>query len=258
MATCRTVDERAAITYPHCAMYDFRAMAALGQALADETRLRLLHLLLSGEATVSELGAHLGLPQPRVSTHLAILREAGLVAVETSGRQRTYRVDADRVHAALAGLETGTIAHGGRAAPARPRVEIDATPIRRARTCYDHLAGIAGVQLLDDLLRRNWLAVTDANGKRPQYGVTAAGVHAFLARGVDLGAAGTSRRLFAYGCLDWSERRPHLAGALGAAVFDALATAGVVQSSDDSRAVTLAMPLTAWLDRPDRTGGPTR
>ena len=154
----------------------------LAQTLADETRLRLLHLLLSGEATVSELGAHLGLPQPRISTHLAILREAGLVAVATSGRQRTYRVDADRAQSALAGLEAGTVAHGGKVTPARPRVEIDATPIRRARTCYDHLAGIAGVQLLDELLRRNWLAVTDANGNRPQYGVTPAGVHAFLAR----------------------------------------------------------------------------
>ena len=180
------------------------------------------------------------------------------MAVATSGRQRTYRVDADRAQSALAGLEAGTVAHGGKVTPARPRVEIDATPIRRARTCYDHLAGIAGVQLLDELLRRNWLAVTDANGNRPQYGVTPAGVHAFLARGVDLGRARTSRRLFAFGCLDWSERRPHLAGALGAAVLDALAAAGVVQPAADSRAVTMVQPLSIWLDNPDRNGRPNK
>ncbi len=233
-------------------------MSALAQALADETRLRLLHLLLSGNATVSELGAHLGLPQPRISTHLAILREAGLVAVETSGRQRTYRVDADRVQTALGALDTAATGHDGKRLPPKsPRVEIDATPIRRARTCYDHLAGITGVQLLDELLQRNWIAVSAANGKRPQYGLTPAGVHAFLARGVNLGEARKSRRLFAYGCLDWSERRPHLAGALGAAVLDALAAAGVVQDSADTRAVQLVRPLADWLDRPDRTGGPT-
>jgi DNA-binding transcriptional ArsR family regulator len=237
-------------------MRNFHAMSALAQALADETRLRLLHLLLSGEATVSELGAHLGLPQPRVSTHLALLREAGLVAVETSGRQRAYRVDPGRVQTVLDALDAGASPLEGKSATTRPRVEVDATPIRRARTCYDHLAGSAGVQLLDELLRRNWLTIADANGSRPQYGLTPAGVHAFHARGVDLGAAGRARRLFAYGCLDWSERRPHLAGALGAAVLDALRAAGIVQATGDSRAVTLPRPLADWLDRPDRSSRP--
>ena len=240
-------------------MRNFQAMSVLAQALADETRLRLLHLLLSGETTVTELGAHLGLPQPRISTHLAILRDAGLVSVESSGRQRTYRVDADRVQAALGALDAAASGHMGKPLPpSSPRVEIDATPIHRARTCYDHLAGVAGIQLLDELLRRNWLTVSDANGKRPQYGLTPAGVHAFLARGVDLGQARKSRRLVAYGCLDWSERRPHLAGALGAAVLAALAAAGVVQASDDSRAVQLARPLADWLDKPGRGGVPPR
>jgi DNA-binding transcriptional ArsR family regulator len=237
-------------------MRDYHATSALAQALADETRLRLLHLLLTGDATVSELGAHLGLPQPRISTHLALLRDAGLVAVETSGRQRTYRVDAGRVRPVLDALDAAASPQEGQNVMPRPRVEVDATPIRRARTCYDHLAGIAGVQLLDELLRRNWLTVADANASRPQYGLTPAGVHAFHARGVDLGAAGKARRLFAYGCLDWSERRPHLAGSLGAAVLEALRSAGVVRPTDDSRAVTLVRPLTDWLDRPDRAAGP--
>ncbi|HEY7031892.1 MAG TPA: metalloregulator ArsR/SmtB family transcription factor [Thermomicrobiales bacterium] len=231
-------------------------MSSLAQALSDETRLRLLHLLLSGDATVSELGAHLGLPQPRISTHLALLREAGLVAVETRGRQRTYRVDPDRVRSVLDALDAGAPPREDQAMTPRPRVEIDATPIRRARTCYDHLAGIAGVQLLDELLRRNWLTVADAHASRPQYGLTPAGVHAFHARGVDLGAAGKARRLFAYGCLDWSERRPHLAGALGAAVLDALRAAGIVRPADDSRAVTLSRPLADWLDKPIAAAGP--
>jgi DNA-binding transcriptional ArsR family regulator len=238
-------------------MRDFQAMSALAHALADETRLRLLHLLLSGDATVSELGAHLGLPQPRISTHLAILRHASLVTVEASGRQRAYRVDAPRVGTVLAALEAGTTAHSGRALPERgARVEIDATPVRRARTCYDHLAGIAGVQLLDEMLRRNWLTVADTSGRHLQYGLTPAGVHALLARGVDLGGARKTRRRFAYGCLDWSERRPHLAGALGAAVLDALTGAGFIQPVGDSRAVTIVRPIAGWLDRSTRADDP--
>jgi DNA-binding transcriptional ArsR family regulator len=236
-------------------MHDLRTVADLAHAFADETRLRLLYLLLAGDATVSELAVHLGLPQPRVSTHLALLREAGLVAVETSGRQRTYRVDPGRVKSVLDALAAASPREGNAMMP-RPRVEVDATPIRRARTCYDHLAGIAGVQLLDELLRRNWLTVADANGSRPQYGLTPAGVHAFHARGVDLGAAGKARRLFAYGCLDWSERRPHLAGALGAAVLDALRSAGIVQATGDTRAVSLVRPLADWLDKPSRAPSP--
>jgi DNA-binding transcriptional ArsR family regulator len=253
------LDVAVARIYPHFEMRDYQTIANFAQAFADETRLRLLHLLLSGDATVSELGVHLGLPQPRVSTHLAILRQEGLVTVENRGRHRTYRVDADRVRTILAALDTGAVTAVGRPTPRGPRIEIDATPIRRARTCYDHLAGITGVQLLDELLRRNWLNVADARGDHPQYGLTPAGVHAFLARGVDLGAARKARRLFAYGCLDWSERRPHLAGALGAAVLDALRSAGFVQSSADSRAVTLVRPIAAWLDKPgDTSQAPVR
>jgi DNA-binding transcriptional ArsR family regulator len=231
-------------------MHDPREIAIIAHAFADETRLRLLSLLLFGDATVSELAVHLGLPQPRVSTHLAILRTAGLVAADPAGRQRTYRVDADRARAVLNALQAAATEAPARvrAGTRAPRIEVDATPIRRARTCYDHLAGIAGVQLLDELLRRGWLTVADAPRGRPLYGLTPAGVHALLARGVDLGKARRSRRLFAYGCLDWSERRPHLAGALGAAVLDALRAAEVVRPAGDSRAVSLARPLTDWLD----------
>jgi DNA-binding transcriptional ArsR family regulator len=234
-------------------MYNPREVAAFAHAFADETRLRLLSLLLFGDATVSELAVHLGLPQPRVSTHLAVLRAAGLVAADPAGRQRTYRVDADRARAVLNALQAAATGAPERAKTGTraPRIEVDATPVRRARTCYDHLAGIAGVQLLDELVRRGWLTIADVPGGRPQYGLTPAGVHALLARGVDLGKTRQSRRLFAYGCLDWSERRPHLAGALGAAVLDALASAGIARCEGDSRVVRIVRPLTDWLDRPN-------
>jgi hypothetical protein len=116
------------------------------------------------------------------------------------------------------------------------------TALRRARTCYDHLAGVAGVDLLDALLARGWLVeATDG------YRLTPAGEHALASRGVDLPAARASRRPLARACLDWTERRPHLAGALGAAVLAALEASGTIWRQPGMRQVILAQPLADWL-----------
>ncbi|NOK62000.1 MAG: ArsR family transcriptional regulator [Chloroflexi bacterium AL-W] len=215
--------------------------------LADETRLRILLVLVEGAATVSDLSTQLELPQPRVSTHLALLRDAGLVGVETAGRQRTYHVDAVRIKSLLDALQTFTPAQ-----EQRPEISAQAarqvrhnTPLRQSRTCYDHLAGSAGVQLLDALLEREWLLVEDAN--RPTYRLTEAGTQALKERGVDVEQAKSARRQFAFGCLDWTERRTHLGGSLGAAVFEALRVAGVVQQVAEDRHVILVKPLDEWL-----------
>jgi DNA-binding transcriptional ArsR family regulator len=222
-------------------------LVQLAQALADETRLRLLTVLLDSDATVSDLVTRLGVPQPRVSTHLAILRKAGLVDVEVVGRQRVYRPDAARVRAVLAALQV--------LAPVMPRRSLQATrevrrntALRQARTCYDHLAGMAGVELLETLLQHGWIEPeADETETRPRYHLTPEGIQALRARGVDLAGAQRTRRRFAYGCLDWTERRPHLGGALAAAILDALQNAGVVGRQRQARAVTLRQSLDAWL-----------
>ncbi|MGI8855750.1 MAG: ArsR/SmtB family transcription factor [Thermomicrobiales bacterium] len=229
-------------------MYEMQALAESAQALADETRLRLLAILCDGDATVNDLAARMGLAQPRVSTHLALLRRAGLVSVATTGRQRTYHVDAERIgamFAALGGTMATTILQPKRSAQAARAVQRD-MPIRHARTCYDHLAGVVGVQLLDALLTRGWL-VSDESA-RPRYRLTPAGETALRARGVDLDTAQRARRMFAFGCLDWTERHPHLGGALGAAILAALNDAGVVQRDGAGRTMLLKKPLDAWLD----------
>jgi DNA-binding transcriptional ArsR family regulator len=233
----------------------------VAQALADETRLNILTALLQGEATVNDLAARLGLSQPRISTHLALLREAGLVAVEQQGRQRTYRVDAKRVDKALAALEALTKGDDAnvdnqdtlqveqrRSSQAAREVKYDST-IRQARTCYDHLAGVAGVQLLDEMLKRGWLT-KGSGGGRPTYQLTAAGSIALSERGVDLDAAAQARRAFAYGCLDWTERRSHLGGALGAAILAQMLAEGDIQPEAEGRAVRMIRPVGEWLDTP--------
>src|SRR5439155_15545247 len=129
-------------------MHPPASAAHVAAALADPARLALLAALLEGDATVSDLAARLALPQPRASTHLARLRTAGLVAPSALGRHRAYRVDAARVKPLLDALyATGPAAVLKPAARAGRERRAD-TPLRQARTCYDHLAGVAGVDLL--------------------------------------------------------------------------------------------------------------
>jgi len=222
------------------------AAVRVAGALADPARLAILAALLGEEATVNELAARLDLAQPRVSSHLARLRAAGLVEQAALGRHRAYRVDADRVKPLLDALYAG-----GPAAVARPSAQAGRerrrdTPLRRARTCYDHLAGVAGVALLEAMRKRRWLVERTENG--PGYALTPAGARALARRGVNLEAAHASRRRLATACLDWTERRPHLGGALGAEILTALRTSGHVRRTPRTRAVTLPRPLPTWLE----------
>lgn len=131
---------------------------------------------------------------------------------------------------------------------ARREVRRD-TPLRRARTCYGHLAGVAGVQLMDELLRQGWLAAAGAgmDGRRVCYALTAAGASAMSQRGVAVPAA-KSGRPAAFACLDWTERRPHLGGALGRAIAAALLDAGCIVRLPNSRAVILNGGPERWLN----------
>jgi DNA-binding transcriptional ArsR family regulator len=194
---------------------DPATVSRLAKVLAHEVCVRLLDELTAGEATVSDLVCRLGVAQPSISSHLTLLRESGMVRVEDRGRQRVYALNGEPPALVLASLRTLAAAVAPPRARAAERAVKDDAPIRRARTCYDHLAGVVGVRLLDGLLGRRWL---EPRGERG-YAVTGAGTSAFEALGVDVQGASRARRAFAPGCLDWTERRPHLGGALGAALL---------------------------------------
>ncbi len=128
------------------------------------------------------------------------------------------------------------------------------TPIRQARTCYRHLAGIAGVHLLDEMVKRGWLGLEMGRQPiRPLYHLTPRGTRVLAKRGVEIPLAHKSGRVLAHGCLDWTERRPHLGGELGAAIRHGLEAAGVIRRARASRVVTVITPVLGWLDEPPRT-----
>jgi DNA-binding transcriptional ArsR family regulator len=209
-------------------------VARLGQVLGHETCVRLIDELTAGEASVSDLCARLELDQPRVSSHLALLREAGLVSVESHGRQRRYSLNGHAPALALATLRTLAAGVAPGAAAIGREVREDA-PLRRARTCYDHLAGVAGVRLLDAFRDRGWLA---ERGER-EFDLTGPGEAALAREGVDVAAARRARRTFAIRCADWTERGVHLGGALGSATLAALLRSGRARLEPGSRAVAL-------------------
>jgi len=235
------------MTYSKRKMCDMQEFAQIAQALADETRLRLLSILLADDAAVSDLVTRLELPQPRVSTHLALLRQVGLVTVEVAGRQRVYRAQEAWVRQLFAALGAG-VSTPARRSPQAAREVRRNTTLRQSRTCYDHLAGVAGVRLLEGMLRCGWIEPdTRVPSERLYYQLTPPGTQALEARGVAVTQAYKGRRRFAYGCLDWTERRAHLGGALGAAVLEALSAAGVVRRQPQTRAVVLLHPVAHWL-----------
>jgi len=230
-----------------CSQVGIERIAAAAKALADENRLRILALLLEGPKAVSELVVGLGVTQPGVSAHLALLREAGLVSYEDEGRRRIYRVSTDRVGdltgalAALSGQGVGGEDLGRQAATK----SLSNSPFRQARTCYDHLAGAAGVGLLDSMLEQGWLRQQEEYG-RIAYHLTPRGTRELSKRDVRIERALGARRVFAFGCADWTERESHLGGALGAEVLRTLADGGYVDHDEGTRSVAVLKSLHGW------------
>jgi hypothetical protein len=159
------------------------------------------------------------------------LKDQGLVAMSAAGRHRYYSLGGPEVAAALEAL---SVLAGGRGQPFAPT-----TPnrLRAARTCYDHIAGALGVSLHDRFNALGWLTTSPAG--ETGYDLTPEGAKGFKAFGIDLDGATRLGRRLAYACVDWSERRPHVAGALGAAVLSlALHRKWIVQDLD-SRALEI-------------------
>lgn len=210
---------------------DIAAVAAL---VANRARALMLDVLMDGEPhAASELALRAGVAASTASGHLAELVAGGVILADRKGRQRTFRIARPDVAAALEALAA--------IAPPRPahslRESNSNKALREARTCYDHLAGRLGVALTDALVGQGILI-----RRSERFELSQAGERRLTEVGVDVAAARYQRRAFARVCMDWSERRPHLAGALGAALCERLVKLGWVRHRSQSRAVTVTRP----------------
>lgn len=214
-------------------MVSGNSLAEVAGLIGGPARANIMSALMGGRAlTAGELAWHARVSAQTTSGHLAKLAEARLVAVEKQGRHRYHRIATPEVARAVEALMALAAAAPVRHRPTGPRDEA----MRNARTCYDHLAGRLGTALADRLRERGHVVIAD-DGEGAA-AITDQGSR-FLAEelGIDLAASG--KRLLCRTCLDWSERRPHFAGRLGAALYRRTLELGWIESARDSRAVTI-------------------
>lgn len=209
------------------------AFTEIASLAGDPARAGMLHALLDGRAlTASELAQAAHVTPQTASGHLTKLAAGGLIAVEKQGRHRYHRLASPAVARMLESIMQV-------AADARPPVIVTGPrdkALRAARTCYDHLAGHLGVALADAMIANNQIELTADAGI-----VTAQGASLFERLGIALETRkpASSKRILCRPCLDWSERRPHIGGALGAALCAHCLTAGWIRRVDGSRAVSV-------------------
>lgn len=204
-------------------------LAEVAGAIAEPARSRMLCCLMDGHArTSTELAVVAQVSPSTASVHLARLKEQRLVELIAQGKYRYYRLATPEVGAALESLLVVAGVAATAFVPTTPH------PLRHARTCYDHMAGTLAVTLHDHLRAQEWIV---DGPERGDYELTVDGEREMENLGVELAAVRKLRRRFACSCLDWSERRPHLGGALGAAILKTTLSNGWVEQELDSRAL---------------------
>jgi len=208
------------------------AASSIAAAIGEPARARMLYCLADGRArTSTELAILADVSPSTASVHLQRLRTSRLVKVLAQGKHRYYSLEGPNVAAALEAL---SVLAGGTGDTFVPSTR---EPLRAARTCYDHIAGSLGVALHDRIFAMGWMTGDAADA--PAYELTSRGARALEGLGVDVDRARGLRRRFAFACVDWSERRPHLGGAVGAALLQVVLKRRWVIQELDSRILSV-------------------
>ena len=207
-------------------------LASIASLIGDRARADMLSALMSGKAlTATELANVANVSKQTASTHLARLLDRKLIALETQGRHRYFRLaDADVAHALESLMDVAQ-----RVGIVKLQLGPNDAALRHARVCYDHLAGDMGVEMLEGMQRKNLLRVVGEGAE-----LTLRGEHLCADIGIDVNALNRSRRPVCRLCLDWSVRRHHLAGALGAALLESFFARSWARRKRDSRIVIVS------------------
>lgn len=206
-------------------------IAEIAALAGDPARANILSALLDGRAmTATELAYAARVTPQTASAHLGKLAEAGLITATPSGRHRYFRLASPKVAQMIESI--GSVALDNR--PRFRPLSREAAALRDARVCYDHLAGRLGVAIADAMTTRGLIVLEDEGGH-----LTDAGSRFLRDLGIDLFVAARRRRRQCRACLDWTERRPHIGGAIGAALAEHWLALGWIARAKDSRAVRL-------------------
>src|SRR5436190_5429466 len=207
-------------------------IAEIGALVGDPARATMVSALLDGRAlTASELALAARITPQAASTHLAKLREAGLLSVVRDGRHRYFRLASPTV----AGMIDAIVAVALQKRPRYRPLSSQARALSAARMCYDHLAGRLSVDLTDAFVAREYVVLDDDAAE-----ITTAGRRCFTKFGIQLPTVRSTRL-----CLDWTERRPHIAGAIGVAMTKRYFDLGWMERMKRSHAVVVT-PLGRW------------
>jgi len=207
-------------------------LADVAGLLGERARTRILNALLGGSAlTAKELAYFAGVSAPTASSHLSRLVAGDLLVMEKQGRWHYYRLKSAEVAAAIEGLMTVAAPPPPRDWPPGQRVD---PALRAARMCYDHMAGRLGVSVCDMMRRNRYLVLSDGAGE-----ITGSGERFLAGLGVDLARAGAGKRHYCRSCIDWTERRHHVSGAIGAALAQAFLDQRWVSRVPDTRALSV-------------------
>jgi DNA-binding transcriptional ArsR family regulator len=208
-----------------------RLIAEIAGLVGEPARATILSALLGGRAlTATELAYAAQVTPQTASTHLAKLAEAGLLASVRGGRYRYFRLASPKVVEMLDGIAAVALENRPRYRP----LSRQARELSAARICYDHVAGRLSVDLADFFSTREYIVVGDEAAE-----MTPEGTRFLSAFGIDLSALSSARRHFCRLCLDWTERRPHIAGAVGAALTKRYFDRGWIERMGHSRAVNV-------------------
>lgn len=205
-------------------------LSGVAGAIAEPARTKMLCCLMDGHArTSTELAVVAGVSPSTASVHLTKLKDQNLVQMLAQGKHRYYQLASGEVAAALEALLRVAGTPQARFSPNTP------DRLRKARTCYDHMAGAIAVGIHDHMESKGWLIKISSDSSA--YELSDGGVVALDRLGLDVAAVRKARRRFACSCLDWSERRPHVGGALGAALLGLMLRRAWVERDLDSRAL---------------------
>jgi len=212
------------------------------KAISSPLRRKIIEIIAKKPSSVNEITMQTQADQPKVSSNLAILSEARLVDSIQMGREKIYRIAPEKFEDMVDWLDS--ILHSKSSGGSANYGLSPVNDLNYARTCYDHLAGEMGVYLLEELLKRKWIILDDP--EKPTYRLTTAGAEELTVRGVSVPPRANGKRMFAYGCKDWTVKRFHLGGFLGSSILKVLEARGYVERIEGSRILKVKIELSKF------------